>query len=730
MYRTRRAQWKRSLPFDVAATCVAAAFAVSPGLAGWEQMTGPLGPSVTDLAEHGAVVIMGTNEADAGDIYRSVDEGRTWVNARLPNGGILVTLSHGDAIFVGGYLTGLYRSLDDGLTWEHLTNGLSPSVSVSALTAVDASTLIAGFDLPPAQLYRSTDGGDTWSLLASSPSLRCHDLAVAAGVLLAAAEDVGVPRSTDGGNTWLPTGAGLPAGADVDRLAASGSLVYAGVRTSFNSVAVYRSADAGATWMLRSVDLPTGNSIRFGTLFLSGSILYAGLDSRTTGNGLYRSTDGGVHWEHVSAGLPPVAAEQVTAGTEIAGDLVIGTPNGLYRSSDGGETWQESWLGSAAIETVPAVLATDGLLLVGVQRGGSLGQGVWRTSDQGLSWGSATGVNTNTTALDFLVLGEEILATFQGLARGVYRSSDGGASFTASSSGLSMSVLHRCLHAHPGVVLVGTNEQTYRSTDAGHTWNPVPALTNVSAFETMAEDILAGRYGEGVMISSDGGLTWLPFSEGLDNDQARRINDLALWNGQLYAATNGDGVYRLAGDNTWQQVGLDGAFVLDLYAVSEILAAAASFPSTVFISDDGEQWSEFSDGYIGSEVHVLASDSSHLILGARGSGLWLRPLSELPQSTAAPEEGGANGRVAAIFAPGPNPVQNRAWLDMTLAGDAPVSVRVYDLRGRMVAAPVDGWYPAGSHRAELDTSRLPAGVYVYRVEASGHRETGRWVIVR
>ncbi len=174
-------------------------------------------------------------------VYRSVDEGRTWTHAGLPEAGLIGRIAiHPDdpdvayvavlgQIFGRSAERGVYRTGDGGATW-------TPVLQVSdAVGAVDLAMHPANprilfaamwqaerkpWDLvdggPEGGLYRSTDGGDTWerlggglpepseehpigrtgvSIAASQPS-RVYALVTAAG------ERGGLYRSEDGGDSW------------------------------------------------------------------------------------------------------------------------------------------------------------------------------------------------------------------------------------------------------------------------------------------------------------------------------------------------------------------------------------------------------------------------------------------------------------------------------------------------------------------------------------------------
>jgi len=64
-----------------------------------------------------------------------------------------------------------------------------------------------------------------------------------------------------------------------------------------------------------------------------------------------------------------------------------------------------------------------------------------------------------------------------------------------------------------------------------------------------------------------------------------------------------------------------------------------------------------------------------------------------------------------------------------------VSLRIYDLLGRKVAILVEEMRNSGYHEAVWngnDSSGRPtaSGVYLYRLEAGGHAETRRMMLVR
>ncbi|HEX8385373.1 MAG TPA: T9SS type A sorting domain-containing protein [Rubricoccaceae bacterium] len=96
--------------------------------------------------------------------------------------------------------------------------------------------------------------------------------------------------------------------------------------------------------------------------------------------------------------------------------------------------------------------------------------------------------------------------------------------------------------------------------------------------------------------------------------------------------------------------------------------------------------------------------------------------------TVATEPGAPAGRA---FSLSPNPVgAGGGAVRLTLPEAGPVRVSVVDALGREVAVPLDGVRAAGAHAVPLDTSRLPAGVYVVRLVAGGMVTSTRLVVAR
>jgi photosystem II stability/assembly factor-like uncharacterized protein len=196
----------------------------------------------------------------------------------------------------------IYRSTDGGGTWTQQNTGFR--VSQLSVARANAQVLYAGTWLgcgsgEPGELHRSLDGGATWAAVTGGPrSLIVDDANTLLGI-----ECDGVYRSTDGAKTWSK----LP-NSDVTNL--DGALLARGVNdraylyglyvAEGGSVALRRSTDGGRTWTTL-----TDPQLRGPLDFAvdpkdTKHIYFMGL------SGFFSSADGGQRWNAHNQDLPTV----------------------------------------------------------------------------------------------------------------------------------------------------------------------------------------------------------------------------------------------------------------------------------------------------------------------------------------------------------------------------------------------------------------------------------------
>ncbi len=250
--------------------------------------------------------------------------------------------------------------------------------------------------------------------------------------------------------------------------------------------------------------------------------IYAG----TFGRGIFASSDGGKTWAAENSDL---SNQNVLAvSVKPRGTIFVGTfGGGVYRSNgDNGSRWVQVNSGLGSTEVTCLEVDQNG----GVYAGTSTG-GVYRSVDNGGSWSAVGDLHefVNTVAVDGA---GNILA---GTSHGIYRTGDGGTTWTNESSGLSCKDVWSLVIDQHGRAFAATNGGgVFRSLDGGRSWiqvNAGLASKNTGSIAVCATGKLFVGTPEGVFVSSDTGESWSSFVES-EPDNAVRCLSVGL-NGQL-----------------------------------------------------------------------------------------------------------------------------------------------------------------------------------------------------
>lgn len=313
-------------------------------------------------------------------LHRSVDLGASWMRiSRFFGAGLSLSglVERGPYLYAGSS-AGMYRSQDRGATWIGIHRGLAVGPARRQLAFLGDTLLAIG----PGHLLISTDSGATWSARDSSLfSIYYTTLATEAGHLYVGTWGHGVLHSTDGGRTWDPAGTGLPAGKSIDGLFPRGNTLLAFV----DGYKLYRSADRGATWNTAQNGIPGDVAPR---------------DLHAMGDTFF-----------------------------------LGTTEGTYRSVDGGGTWGRTGAGGANGYEVTRLAGQDGSLYAyGRDPSQGIGDGLHVSRNQGRDWTRIPMNGLRDTVLsDLKAYGPSLFAVTDS---GLYRSPDGGRTWTAIDEGL------------------------------------------------------------------------------------------------------------------------------------------------------------------------------------------------------------------------------------------------------------------------------------------------------
>jgi hypothetical protein len=78
----------------------------------------------------------------------------------------------------------------------------------------------------------------------------------------------------------------------------------------------------------------------------------------------------------------------------------------------------------------------------------------------------------------------------------------------------------------------------------------------------------------------------------------------------------------------------------------------------------------------------------------------------------------------------PNPFNPTTQISYSIPSASRVLLEVYNVLGRKVATLIDGTQNAGSHNATFDASRLPSGIYYYKLQSQNFIETRAMTLIK
>ncbi len=474
-------------------------FTMLPGIDGHPVRGLTLAPSNPDMIVAGTI----------GGVFRSADRGRTW--ARLtPEGhpdlknidSVAVDPTDPMVLYAGTWHLP-WKSTDGGRSWSQISTGMIDDSDVMTLT-IDRANPQNVFATACSGIYRSTDGAMRWSKVRGIPSSSRRTRAFAqspdtqglifagtveglwmsedagvtwrlatqkelvvnsivalpGGLVLLGTDGAGVVRSIDGGRSWVASNAGFSE-RFVSRMVFDrvGQRVLAGIWGDRQHGGVFAASSARGPWYRFGSGLDgrevlslalIGNEVIAGTddgLFLSAgangawsrlTTIVDGVDAHprvsevvalsprkvlaATSRGLLRTIDGGRTWQRTPLGISDRISTLVVSPRDA--DLVLAaTPMGIFRSADGGDTWAQisSGLGDVTVHSIAFVPSDDRILFAATP------QGLFRSGDQGVTWGRAMGGIpwTDITGLAIHPDGRTMYAS--DFSRGgVFRSTDAG----------------------------------------------------------------------------------------------------------------------------------------------------------------------------------------------------------------------------------------------------------------------------------------------------------------
>src|SRR6185312_4775335 len=515
---------------------------------------------------------------------------------------------------------GLYESTDSGASWTRVLVTLNPATAV-AIDPQSPSTLYVVASLGTGGLYKTVDGGLTWAPIdtgiAGIGSLLVDGLVEVAvdpvdeGVVYAGGINTGMYKSTDGGAHWNQINAGIITGSVTHAWVVSvvvdpvtPAVLYAIVNTSTagstGSTSLYKSTDNGATWIAQ---------LGLGTI-LAGEVAIDPADhthllacfSKTAA----QSTDSGATWNSVSITDTGTDMQVCAFDPSDSSHILIGSVTSLFVSSGGGAFAADPNVPANRVNGIAFDPVTPSNIYVG-----SLAWGVLKSSDGGATWSQST-TGIPDLGADRVLEGSDGILYMSTTQSGIYKSLDQGATWEPAGAGIggSLPATADAVRAFaqdpatPSKLYVGTGDGLYRSSDGGDSWTlsntgrPYPWEVDALAIDPEAPATLYAGDDGVVYKSVDGGATWAAASSGLTAPVVPLIHAIAVDphnSGVVFAAPYGNGLFKsVDGGASWVESDT-GMGKADIYSVAvdpadSNLVYVSAIMGIYKSSDGGSTW--------------------------------------------------------------------------------------------------------------------------------------------
>ncbi|NQW02567.1 MAG: glycosyl hydrolase [Acidobacteria bacterium] len=314
----------------------------------------------------------------SGGLWKTVNRGNTWtpIFDDYPSyslGAVVVDPRDSNVVWLGtgenthnrstSYGDGVYKSTDAGNTWTRMGLEDSQKIQRILIDPRDSDVVYVATAGPlwnsggDRGLYKTTDGGDTWtrSLYVSEDAgitdavfhPENPDTIYAAAyqrrrqnaMTIGGGPEAGIFKSTDAGASWERIENGISAG-DRGRIALgvdprNPDRVYAIVVARGDNGGFFVSEDAGSSWQ-RMSDYSGGDPQYYGEIFVDPH------QPDTIWNveaPIMRSTDKGATWERVPFQMHSDHHE-IVFDKDDPKHMWVGNDGGLYETHDAGDTWR------------------------------------------------------------------------------------------------------------------------------------------------------------------------------------------------------------------------------------------------------------------------------------------------------------------------------------------------------------------------------------------------------
>ena len=317
----------------------------------------------------------------SGGVWKTENAGITWTpifdkQSVFSTGDVTIDPSNSNIIWVGtgennggrhvSFGDGVYKSLDGGETWENKGLNKSEHISDIIVHPQDSNTVWVSSQGPlwtdggERGLFKTTDGGDTWTNVLETDKWtgvtslvidsRNPDKLYAATwqrqrtlpAFVGTGPGSKIHTSDDGGTTWQELNNGLP-DADMGKIGLAISkinpdVIYAGIELNQRKGGVYRSANQGASWEKMSDEVGGGTGPHYYQELFADPHRFDRI--YIVSNYSKYSDDGGKTWIPLNLENKHVDDHAIAFHPTDKNFILVGSDGGVYESRDDMKKWR------------------------------------------------------------------------------------------------------------------------------------------------------------------------------------------------------------------------------------------------------------------------------------------------------------------------------------------------------------------------------------------------------
>jgi len=515
----------------------------------------------------------------------------------------------------------------------------------------------------------------------------------------------------------------------------------------------------------------------------SPSTMYAvGIDQ-----GVQKTTNGGVSWSPMNTGILNTAVQTIgickNSPLVLYAGTTAGTNDGVYKTTDGGANWTRVITGiaePAGSLGITAILVHPSnpniAWIAAFSSTADAVNGIYKTTDGGANWFiSNTGIGTIKNFISFAMSPTDPNTIYAGSSfqvatstgpSAIYKSTDGGANWVLSSTGLPTATTDinpvrtmQVSAANPNVVIATlfmntVNGGFYLSTNAGASWTkkqtglPVDIGQNIRSsairpgFDNQFYIGMDGADSLGVWATTNGGNSWFDFNSGtmLNTYVIRALvfnptGNHTLFAGRASTTANLGGVYEytfsfvpvelvsFSAEVVSGKVNLSWITATEInnygFQIERRNAGSEAWSSVGFVNGNGST----------TEMHYYSFADKSIPVGK-----YVYRLKQLDFSGSYQYSGEVEVTILealndfTLNQNYPNPFNPSTRIAFSIPNSSFVTLKVFDILGNEISTLLNKELTSGSYEVEFVAKDVPSGVYFYSLTAGDFTKTLKMIL--